>query len=334
MSYRFKEDSLLENKELDECYDGLLTDNGFSVDENNHDYPPSGTTYRLSNNIGEGYYWIYSKKDLFDIRIHDFAFKEDFFFDFDLPGCLSITQYESISGEELNPYRRINAGCIKTFVGGEKAYKALIHKRIPVKAIGIEIMPAYYEEYLKNEYPGEYINPLEAFKTIDQTTNFPEMQKLLHEVLNYRGQGIAASLFYEGKVAEAVSLMVEEHKKLLNQTKRHLSNEDIQQLENVVSYLNDHYAYDISLERLSKIACMGTTKLKTSFKLLKGCPITEYVQNRRMSQAEQLLANTDFTIGQIAKMIDYSTSSRFAKLFKKYTGILPIDYRKIIQKNN
>ena len=51
-----------------------------------------------------------------------------------------------------------------------------------------------------------------------------------------------------------------------------------------------------------------------------------------MSQAEHLLIDTDFTMGQIAQMIGYTTSSRFAELFKKSTGILPIEYRKIARK--
>ena len=42
---------------------------------------------------------------------------------------------------------------------------------------------------------------------------------------------------------------------------------------------------------------------------------------------------TDFTMGQIAQMIGYTTSSRFAELFKKSTGILPIKYRKIARKS-
>lgn len=48
-----------------------------------------------------------------------------------------------------------------------------------------------------------------------------------------------------------------------------------------------------------------------------------------MSQAEHLLINADFTMGQIARMSGYTTSSRFAELCKKSTGILPIEYRKI-----
>ena len=111
-----------------------------------------------------------------------------------------------------------------------------------------------------------------------------------------------------------------------------LSAADAEGLQNVVSYIADHYAFDIPLERLASIACMSETKLKGCFKRQFGCSITQYIQGRRMSQAEHLLINTDFTMGQIAQMIGYTTSSRFSELFKKSTGILPIEYRKIARK--
>lgn len=322
----------MENSIIADYYEPLLTDNLFVPAYDNNSFNSAGHCWRLLPEFGEGFYWVYAKKELYDIKIHNFYFYDDFFMEFNLPECLSITQYESISGEELNPYRRLSAGCIKTFIGGSKPYKALIHKRIPICSIGIEVMPAYYEDYLKKQYPGDYVSPLAAFKQVDQTTDFPAMAKLLHEVKLYRGDGIAAGLFYEAKVAEAVSLVIEEQKKILSRNEKQLTNQDIGQLENVIAYLNDHYAFDIPLERLAKIACMGTTKLKTSFKQLHGCTITEYIQQRRMSQAEHLLIDTDFTMGQIAEMIGYSTSSRFAELFRKSTGILPIDYRKMAQR--
>ena len=99
-------------------------------------------------------------------------------------------------------------------------------------------------------------------------------------------------------------------------------------LQNVVSYISDHYAFDI----LVGIACMSESKLKTCFKRQMGCTVTQYIQGRRMSQAEHLLIDTDFTMGQIAQMIGYTTSSRFAELFKKSTGILPIEYRRLARK--
>ena len=35
-----------------------------------------GQCWTLSPEVGEGSYWIYAKKDLYDIKIHDFLFYE------------------------------------------------------------------------------------------------------------------------------------------------------------------------------------------------------------------------------------------------------------------
>ena len=98
------------------------------------------------------------------------------------------------------------SGCVKTFFGGEHGFHSVFHKGIPLRSIGIEIFPAYYEQYLKNIYPDEYIDPAIAFHTIDQTQDFPELVALLKQIYHYRGEGLSARLFYEAKVAEAISL--------------------------------------------------------------------------------------------------------------------------------
>ena len=314
-------------------YEPLLEKNNFIKIDGVHPYNSTGTCFKLSSKVGCGYYWIHGQKDLFDIKIHDFFFHDDFFLELELPKSLSITHYESVSGEELNPYHRLTADCIKTFISDYKSYKAIIHKKIPIYSIGIEIMPSYYEDYLRKQYPDVYIDFIAAFRQINQTTAFPEMKQLLYQIKNYRGDGIAANLFYESKVAEAVSLAVQKQQSLVKTNEKHFTNQDIDALNTITAYINDHYAYDIPLDRLSKIACMGSTKLKSAFKQFHNCTITEYIQHRRMSQAEHLLTKTDLTIGQVAQTVGYSTSSRFAELFRKSTGILPNEYRKIVRKN-
>lgn len=135
---------------IDQFYTPLLIGHGFIRDPNNQQYGALGDCWKLSPEVGEGTYWTYGQKDLYDIKIHNFSFHEDFMLECSMPECLSITRYDSISGEELSPYRRLSAGCIKTFIGGYAPYKALIHKNIPIRSVGIEIAPAYYEDYLKN----------------------------------------------------------------------------------------------------------------------------------------------------------------------------------------
>lgn len=316
---------------IKDIYTPVLLDAGFTPEPDNDRFGPMGTCWRQTGNHGGGYYWTYGQKDLFDIKIHDFYFNEDSFLEFRFPEFISVTWYESISGEEVSPYRRLNAGCVKSFIGGEDPYRILLHKKIPITSVGIEITPAYYEDYLKRQYPGEYVNPLEAFRFIDQTEHFPEMVRLLKSVRDYRSEGIAAQLFYESKVAEAVSLIIERHKAQPKKTGTALSETDRQHLNDVTAYINDHYAYELPQERLAKIACMGTTKLKSSFKQMHECTITEYIQQRRMSQAEHLLSSTDLSIGQVAQTVGYQKASRFSELFRKSTGLLPGEYRKMIK---
>ena len=313
---------------IENIYGPLLLMHGFTPEPDNHRFGATGLCWRLSSEIGEGFYWTYGQKNLFDIKIHDFFFHRDSLMEFQLPECLSITQYESISGEELTPFRRLTAGCVKSVVGGHEPYRILIHKKIPIRCVGIEIMPAYYEDYLKKQYPGEYANPYSAFLNVDQTTDFPEMARLLTQVKNYRGDGISARLFYEAKVAEAVALVVERQKKSPAKPGSKLSDQDMRQMETVTAYINDHFAFDLPLEQLSKIACMGTTKLKICFKQYHGRTITEYIQQRRISQAKHLLSSADLTIGQIARTVGYSNAGRFAELFRLSTGLLPGEYRK------
>lgn len=144
-----------------------------------------------------------------------------------------------------------------------------------------------------------------------------------------------AAGYTQQQVADAIGVdqtVVSAWKRQDKRAERPLSADDLAGLQNVVSYISDHYAFDIPLERLAGIACMSESKLKTCFKRQMGCTVTQYIQGRRMSQAEHLLIDTDFTMGQIAQMIGYTTSSRFAELFKKSTGILPIEYRRLARK--
>lgn len=311
---------------IEELYAPMLRQCGFVPEPESRRYGPNGLCWRLEGLHGTGHFWTYGQKDLFDIKIHDFSFHRDSVLEFRLPACLSVTYYESISGEELAPCRRIEAGCVKTFLGGREPYRVLIHKDIPIVSIGIEVTPAYYETWMREQYPDEYVHPLEAFQTVDQTDCFPEMVRLLEQVKNYRGEGIAAKLFYEAKVAEAVAMVVERGRAC--PPPRTLSPADRRQILSVTAYINDHYADDLPRERLARIACMGATKLKSAFRQVHGCTITDYVQQRRMRQAERLLAETDLPVGQVAQSVGYRSASRFAELFRKSTGFQPGEYRR------
>ena len=97
--------------DIESRYHTNLLEYGFKELSTTNELSGIGRLYSVPKEYGEGTYWIYSEKDLYDIKIHDFCFHKDSFFDFGIPqGCLGICYYESISGEEISPYRRLTAG--------------------------------------------------------------------------------------------------------------------------------------------------------------------------------------------------------------------------------
>ncbi len=293
-----------------------------------------GTYYEVPAHKGKGYYWYYAKKDQFYISIADTTFLEDEFMAFDNFACMGVVCYFSISGEMLNPYRRISCNNIIGYAASREKYEAIYHKDIPVRSVGINIFPAYYKEILNAQYPGEFENPGAAFSAINGTTSFPEMMLLLKQLEAYRGSGTAADLYYESKVAEAVSLIVDRakeyslHKKAL--TYKNVSEHDMEKLRVVAAYIDDHYAKNIRLEQLAHIACMGATKFKYAFRDAYHCTVTEYMQSKRIGHAEQMLMNTDLEIKEIAQIIGYTHAGRFSELFKRHIGLTPVEYRKLL----
>ncbi|SHI72498.1 AraC-type DNA-binding protein [Clostridium cavendishii DSM 21758] len=317
------------NNILNTLHEPCLIKHGFYLDKTCTKFNTEGLTYSLPPEKGYGNYWVYAYKNLFSISIHDFVLSNDLFFEYKIPKYLSISYYESGSGEEFKPYNRISCGFIKGFIGNNSLYQALFHKHIPVKSIGIEIMPEYYKDYLQKKYNGEYNDPCSAFLSIDGASDFPELVTLLKQIKTYNGTGMSAKLFYESKVAEAISLIVDKSKNMNTpKIRKKISDDDINSIRTVASYINDHYSYTINLDELSRIACMGTTKLKYTFKAVFKCTITEYIQNKRISQAEHIFLNTDLPINQVANIVGYKNASRFSELFRKQTGLLPKEFKK------
>ncbi|MCB2340537.1 AraC family transcriptional regulator [Clostridium estertheticum] len=317
------------NNVLTTLHDPCLMKHGFYLDEKCTEFNSEGICYSIHPEKGSGHYWVYPNKNLFSISIHDFVFSKDLFFVYKIPEYLSISYYELGSAEDFKPNNQICCGCIKGFIGNLSLYQTLFHKNIPVRSIGIEIMPEYYKDYLLKKYHGEYMDPCSAFLSLDGATDFPELVALLKQIKYYRGTGMSAKLYYECKVAETISLIVDKSKNMDTiKVPRKISNEDMNSIKTVASYIDDHFAFNIHLDQLTGIACMGTTKLKYIFKAVFKCTITEFIQNKRLSKAEHMLLNTDLTINQVAKIVGYKNASRFSELFHKNTGLLPNEFRK------
>lgn len=89
----------------------------------------------------------------------------------------------------------------------------------------------------------------------------------------------------------------------------------------------------LTIADLAKEAYMAPNYLSTLFKQETGFTINQYIMKARLDKAIELLTHTNRRIIDIATDVGYPDPAYFTKLFKKYTGLNPSEYRNIPMDN-
>lgn len=95
----------------------------------------------------------------------------------------------------------------------------------------------------------------------------------------------------------------------------------------VISYMNDHYANDITNHALGELFGYHPNYLNQLFTQYTGESLHHYLQNIRIMHAISLLQNTDLSVSTIATNVGFRDSPHFSRYFKEKTGYAPSDFR-------
>ena len=96
----------------------------------------------------------------------------------------------------------------------------------------------------------------------------------------------------------------------------------------VKRYIDLHFKEPLTLEQLAEDAHMNKYYLSHSFKREYGTSPINYLITRRLEESKYLLAETDLSMSQIARLLGFSSPSYFSQVFRKTQGISPIEFRK------
>ena len=110
--------------------------------------------------------------------------------------------------------------------------------------------------------------------------------------------------------------------------KIYLEKNQIDKIKLIHGELIDNLDKRITIEQLSEKYQIGTTPLKIYFKEIYGQPIYTYVKDYKIHVALHLLEETDKNIVEIAGLLGYDNSSKFASVFKSKMKCTPTEYRK------
>ncbi|WP_411336482.1 helix-turn-helix domain-containing protein [Ruminococcus gauvreauii] len=102
----------------------------------------------------------------------------------------------------------------------------------------------------------------------------------------------------------------------------------VQQLaDDIIAYIHTHYCEKISLQSVADNFYISPYYLSHLLKDQRNISMMQYVIQLRISEAQMLLRDTDYSVRQIAKMTGYQNFNYFLNVFKKKTGTTPNAYR-------
>lgn len=108
---------------------------------------------------------------------------------------------------------------------------------------------------------------------------------------------------------------------------RQSKNAIINEVERAAHYFKEQYNTAISIERYAQEHMMSVNWFIHSFKKVMKVPPMQYVVSLRIAAAKGYLESTNKSVAEIAEEVGYENALYFSRIFRKYTGLSPTEYR-------
>lgn len=95
-----------------------------------------------------------------------------------------------------------------------------------------------------------------------------------------------------------------------------------------ITYLENNFAKDFSIDELAKISYLSPTRFRDIFFECMGMSPVDYRNTLRIRRATELLKNEKYSISEVAEQVGITDIKYFGKLFKRYIGTSPGAFKK------
>lgn len=101
-------------------------------------------------------------------------------------------------------------------------------------------------------------------------------------------------------------------------------------LRRVLDYIEENISRDLSLKEIAGVVGLSVSQCKYAFSKSVGLPIHQFVIQRRIERAKQLLAEDSLSISQVAEQAGFTHKSHLAFHIRRVYGMSPTGLRRQI----
>lgn len=151
--------------------------------------------------------------------------------------------------------------------------------------------------------------------SINSDIIFPEINNIYEQILSMETIDNVQQYFFDifKEINEYISLT--------------RSNEQVDISQKIISYINENYESEISLDTISTEMNYSVSYLVKVFRYETGKSIKECITEKRIERAKELLSTKGMKIIDVANKVGYPNTRSFINIFKKYVGVTPGQYK-------
>ena len=95
----------------------------------------------------------------------------------------------------------------------------------------------------------------------------------------------------------------------------------------VTAYIQANFRENIDRDDVAAVAYITPNYLSKQFRSKMGMNLREYINQIRVEEAKRLLLSTNLPVSEVAGLAGYENISYFSTVFRKRTGMSPVDWR-------
>jgi len=99
-------------------------------------------------------------------------------------------------------------------------------------------------------------------------------------------------------------------------------------------FIENNFAGKITVDQLASMLALGRRSLERRFKHATSNTVTEYIQRVKVEAAKKSFETSRKNINEVMYDVGYTDTKAFRTIFRKVTGLSPVEYRNKYNKEN
>lgn len=213
----------------------------------------------------------------------------------------------------------------------ENSQQSRFHKaKENYKGVGVWISPSNLKQLFQLDYSkfpdsiGEILQSNINHNLIYPVTS--EMRNVVEEVIENSYKNIVKNNYTEAKITELLCIIIQciSSPELAFNQNNQLSASKAKAMKLLLSTIDTNLELIPSLDELAISIGMSKGQLSKTFKFSYGMTITEYITQKRLMRAQELVNEGKLSVLQIALEVGYTNQSSFGRAFKNFYGYSPL----------